>query len=252
MRAFAALGGLTGRTIKAEAAQYIRVVTAGDVEHAAAPSPTDQADRQRLLDERSAKHARDMRPTLAPVETRTAIDAFHGQIHDAQLNQAIGDRNAELAGDVVVTCARPAQRGINPRRCAGDCRREQRSELALRALPNRATRPCRSQKSTTRKTFTSCMGPRVGKPVPDADWRFLIRAAANVARAFGAVHRTEFVIGDVNQGGVLAGHDATVTLIDCDSFQMEVGGRRFLCTKWVAFAATAIGMMDPFKSIMTY
>jgi DNA-binding helix-hairpin-helix protein with protein kinase domain len=63
-----------------------------------------------------------------------------------------------------------------------------------------------------------------------ADWRFLIRAAANVARAFGAVHSAGFVIGDVNHGGVLAGQDATVTLIDCDSFQVEVRGRRFLCT----------------------
>lgn len=62
-----------------------------------------------------------------------------------------------------------------------------------------------------------------------ADWRFLIRAATNIAQAFGAVHSAGCVIGDVNHGGVLVGQDATVTLIDCDSFQVEVGGRRFLC-----------------------
>lgn len=62
-----------------------------------------------------------------------------------------------------------------------------------------------------------------------ADWRFLIRAAANTARAFGAVHDAGCVIGDVNHGGVLVSQAATVTLIDCDSFQFEVGGNRYLC-----------------------
>lgn len=62
-----------------------------------------------------------------------------------------------------------------------------------------------------------------------ADWRFLVRAAANTARAFAAVHAAGCVIGDVNHGGVLVGQDATVTLIDCDSFQVTHGGRRFLC-----------------------
>lgn len=62
-----------------------------------------------------------------------------------------------------------------------------------------------------------------------ADWRFLVRAAANTARAFAAVHAAGCVIGDVNHGGVLVGQDATVTLIDCDSFQVSHGGRRFLC-----------------------
>jgi DNA-binding helix-hairpin-helix protein with protein kinase domain len=36
-----------------------------------------------------------------------------------------------------------------------------------------------------------------------ADWRFLIRAAANTARAFQVVHEAGCVIGDVNHGGVL-------------------------------------------------
>lgn len=62
-----------------------------------------------------------------------------------------------------------------------------------------------------------------------ADWRFLIRSAANTARAFAAVHETGSVIGDVNHGSVLVGQDATVRLIDCDSFQISVNGRRFFC-----------------------
>ena len=62
-----------------------------------------------------------------------------------------------------------------------------------------------------------------------ADWRFLARAAANTARAFGAVHAAGCVIGDVNHGSVLVGQDATVHLIDCDSFQITAAGRHLLC-----------------------
>jgi DNA-binding helix-hairpin-helix protein with protein kinase domain len=60
-----------------------------------------------------------------------------------------------------------------------------------------------------------------------ADWRFLIRASANTARAFAVVHETGCIIGDANHGGVA--QDATVRLIDCDSFQVTNGSRRFLC-----------------------
>ena len=66
---------------------------------------------------------------------------------------------------------------------------------------------------------------------PHADWRFLIRASANTARAFAVVHedRAGCIIGDVNHGSVLVSQDATVRLIDCDSFQLIAAGRRFLC-----------------------
>jgi DNA-binding helix-hairpin-helix protein with protein kinase domain len=62
-----------------------------------------------------------------------------------------------------------------------------------------------------------------------ADWRFLLRAAANTARAFRVVHEAGCVIGDVNHGSILVGQDATVRLIDCDSFQVISGNRQFLC-----------------------
>lgn len=61
------------------------------------------------------------------------------------------------------------------------------------------------------------------------DWRFLARAAANTARAFAAVHDNACVIGDVNHGGILVAQDATVRLIDCDSFQVSYLGRQYLC-----------------------
>jgi DNA-binding helix-hairpin-helix protein with protein kinase domain len=62
-----------------------------------------------------------------------------------------------------------------------------------------------------------------------ADFRFLVRVACNTARAFGAVHQLGCVIGDVNHGSVLVGQDATVQLIDCDSFQFTVGNERYRC-----------------------
>jgi len=64
---------------------------------------------------------------------------------------------------------------------------------------------------------------------PDAGWGFLIRAARNLAAAFDAVHRHGHVIGDVNQGNVVVSRQATLRLIDCDSFQITHLGRNYTC-----------------------
>lgn len=64
---------------------------------------------------------------------------------------------------------------------------------------------------------------------PKADYRFLVHAALNVARAVGTVHQTGCVIGDLNHSGVLVAQDATVALIDADSFQFSLNGRSFPC-----------------------
>lgn len=63
-----------------------------------------------------------------------------------------------------------------------------------------------------------------------ADWRFLVRAAANLSRAFATVHAASCLVADVNHGGIMVAQDARVRLIDCDSFQIEYGGRKYLCT----------------------
>ena len=65
---------------------------------------------------------------------------------------------------------------------------------------------------------------------PNADWGFLIHAAGNLATAVETVHDAGHVIGDVNESGVMVASDATVVLIDCDSFQIDDGGTRFRCT----------------------
>jgi DNA-binding helix-hairpin-helix protein with protein kinase domain len=62
-----------------------------------------------------------------------------------------------------------------------------------------------------------------------SDWRFIVHTMANVARAFAVIHDTGCVIGDVNHSGILVSQDATVKLIDCDSFQVPAGNRYFLC-----------------------
>jgi DNA-binding helix-hairpin-helix protein with protein kinase domain len=62
-----------------------------------------------------------------------------------------------------------------------------------------------------------------------ADYRFLVRAALNVAQAVGKVHQTGCVIGDFNHSGVLVSQRATVSLIDADSFQFTRGGRSYPC-----------------------
>jgi DNA-binding helix-hairpin-helix protein with protein kinase domain len=64
---------------------------------------------------------------------------------------------------------------------------------------------------------------------PQADWRFLVRAAENVARAFDFIHQAGVVIGDVNHSNLLVANDATVKCIDCDSFQISAGSERWLC-----------------------
>lgn len=64
---------------------------------------------------------------------------------------------------------------------------------------------------------------------PKADYRFLVHTALNVARAVGKVHQTGCVIGDLNHSGVLVAQDATVALIDADSFQFSLNGKSYPC-----------------------
>jgi len=73
-------------------------------------------------------------------------------------------------------------------------------------------------------------GPKSRQQVfPQADWRLLVRVALNTARAFAVVHEAGFLVADVNHGGIMVSKDATVRLIDCDSFQITAGTKTFLC-----------------------
>lgn len=64
---------------------------------------------------------------------------------------------------------------------------------------------------------------------PKADFRFLVRTAQNVARAVATVHKAGCVIGDFNHSGILVSTDATVALIDADSFQFSLNGVSYPC-----------------------
>ncbi|MDX6614311.1 MAG: hypothetical protein QOD75_3497 [Blastocatellia bacterium] len=64
---------------------------------------------------------------------------------------------------------------------------------------------------------------------PEAHWPFLIQTASNIARAFKVIHEQNLVIGDINHGSVGVSKRATVTLFDCDSFQIAAQGRQYLC-----------------------
>jgi DNA-binding helix-hairpin-helix protein with protein kinase domain len=64
---------------------------------------------------------------------------------------------------------------------------------------------------------------------PNANFPFLIHTALNIATAVAKVHNTGCVIGDINHSGILIADNAIATLIDCDSFQVTVGPKTFLC-----------------------
>ncbi len=61
------------------------------------------------------------------------------------------------------------------------------------------------------------------------DYRDIVRTAADVARAVWEVHRLGCVMGDINEKGVLVSNNATVTLVDSDSFQFSTDGEVYLC-----------------------
>ena len=62
-----------------------------------------------------------------------------------------------------------------------------------------------------------------------ADWQFLLAVATNLAAAVGTIHEAGHVIGDINPSNIVYGRDATVMLLDCDSFQVRSGDRTWPC-----------------------
>ena len=85
---------------------------------------------------------------------------------------------------------------------------------------------------------------------PRAGWPFLIHAATNTARAFAAIHEHGHVIGDVNHGNLVVSPEATVMLIDCDSFQIASAGRLFLCEVGVSTHTPPELQGRPFREVV--
>ncbi len=73
-------------------------------------------------------------------------------------------------------------------------------------------------------------GPKLRlKQFPRADWRFLVHVAGNVARAFGVLHESGLIVGDVNHGNLFVAENGTVRFIDADSMQVTQGARQWPC-----------------------
>jgi DNA-binding helix-hairpin-helix protein with protein kinase domain len=64
---------------------------------------------------------------------------------------------------------------------------------------------------------------------PKATYPMLVRTTINIARAVHNVHSSGCVIGDINHSGVLISDNATVVLIDSDSFQFSFKGVTYPC-----------------------
>jgi DNA-binding helix-hairpin-helix protein with protein kinase domain len=64
---------------------------------------------------------------------------------------------------------------------------------------------------------------------PEASWAFLLYVATNIARATATIHKHGFVIGDLNPKNILVTRQATVHLLDCDSFQITADGKQYRC-----------------------
>jgi DNA-binding helix-hairpin-helix protein with protein kinase domain len=64
---------------------------------------------------------------------------------------------------------------------------------------------------------------------PKADYRFLVRAASNIAVAVAQIHKAGCVIGDINHSGILVSSAAVAAFIDADSFQISEGGLNHPC-----------------------
>jgi DNA-binding helix-hairpin-helix protein with protein kinase domain len=84
---------------------------------------------------------------------------------------------------------------------------------------------------------------------PSVDFRFVVRVAANISRAFAQVHSIGHVVGDVNHGNALVGRDGTVVLIDCDSFQIRDGARHFTCDVGVPLFTAPELSGQPFRGL---
>ena len=80
------------------------------------------------------------------------------------------------------------------------------------------------------KPLHELYGPRARKQnFPDKDYRFIVRAALNIARAIAQVHAADCVIGDINHSGILVSNDALANIIDADSFQFTLNAKEYFC-----------------------
>jgi DNA-binding helix-hairpin-helix protein with protein kinase domain/RNA polymerase subunit RPABC4/transcription elongation factor Spt4 len=59
------------------------------------------------------------------------------------------------------------------------------------------------------------------RTLPSFNRRYLHRAARNLAAALGALHASNYIVGDLNESNVMVTPSSLITLIDADSFQVQ-------------------------------
>jgi DNA-binding helix-hairpin-helix protein with protein kinase domain len=91
------------------------------------------------------------------------------------------------------------------------------------------------QKMSGRRPAHQLYSPHGRKTAfPKATFPMLLRTTTNIAKSMSNIHRIGCIIGDVNHSGVLVADDATVVLIDTDSFQFTYGKDFYGCKVGVA------------------
>ncbi len=79
-------------------------------------------------------------------------------------------------------------------------------------------------------TALKVFNPRLRvQTLPGFDRRYLHRAAQNLAAVVEALHARDYVIGDLHESNIMVTSSAMVTLIDTDSFQVDVGEAFYPC-----------------------
>lgn len=80
--------------------------------------------------------------------------------------------------------------------------------------------------------FQLCITSDRKSEFPDANFRFMVHVALNLAKAVSNVHVLGAVVGDLNESGALVSEkQGFVTLVDSDLIQYSSGGTTFRCIK---------------------
>ena len=86
--------------------------------------------------------------------------------------------------------------------------------------------------ATSRPLFQLCITIDRKSEFPDANFRFMVHVALNLAKAVASLNALGAVVGDLNESGALVSQkQGIVTLVDSDSIQYSSGGKIYRCTK---------------------
>jgi DNA-binding helix-hairpin-helix protein with protein kinase domain len=86
--------------------------------------------------------------------------------------------------------------------------------------------------ASSRPLFQLCLTSDRRLEFPDANFRFMVRVALNLAKAVASLNSLGAVIGDLNESGALVNQtQGLVTLVDSDSIQYSSGGQVYRCIK---------------------